>query len=66
MTVSPPRSPAQVRSLRSPHTYVEELSSPILVSALENRKLKRTLIRSAIFQAYAERSFSLRRGLDSS
>ncbi|MDX6514773.1 MAG: hypothetical protein QOH73_439 [Gaiellaceae bacterium] len=46
-------------------SYVEGLWSPSLIAAPENRTLKHTLIRSAIFRLTRRGSFSLRRGLGS-
>src|SRR3954447_6410806 len=45
-------------------SYVEGLWSPSLVRVPENRTLKHTLIRSAIFRLTRRGSFSLRRGLE--
>ena len=46
-------------------SYVEELWSPSSVHFLTIRMLKLTHNRSVLLQAFAQRSFSLRRGLDS-
>jgi hypothetical protein len=46
-------------------SYVEELWSPSSMHFLTIRMLKLTHNRSVLLQAFAQRSFSLRRGLDS-